>query len=85
MIYKIVFKKSAEKELQTLSHDVIAKMRKAILSLERNPFPNGSKKLKGRKDDYRIRVGNYRIVYQVKKEVLIVYVIKIGHRKDIYQ
>ncbi|MBS1588813.1 MAG: type II toxin-antitoxin system RelE/ParE family toxin [Bacteroidetes bacterium] len=85
MGYNVEFKKSAEKELAALPTDIIAKMRKAILSLKVNPLPTGSKKLKGRKNDYRIRVGNYRVVYQIKNEVLIVYVIKIGHRKDIYK
>jgi mRNA interferase RelE/StbE len=52
--------------------------------LKRNPRPNGYKKLKGNENLYRIRSGNYRVVYQIQEKVLIVLVVRIGDRKDIY-
>lgn len=84
-MYSIEFKKSAVKELEKLPKEIIEAIRDAILALQDNPYPVGYKKLKGRKSDYRIRVGSYRIIYQIKNDVLIIYIIKIGHRKDIYE
>jgi mRNA interferase RelE/StbE len=55
-----------------------------IISLADNPKPQGCKKLKGR-DGFRVRVGNYRIIYDVNDKILIVDVMDIGHRKDIYR
>ncbi|GAI91672.1 unnamed protein product, partial [marine sediment metagenome] len=56
-----------------------------ISSLAENPYPEGYKKLKGSENDYRIRIGNYRIVYSIYNEILTIEVIKISHRKDIYR
>ncbi len=57
--------------------------RQAIINLSKNPRPNGFKKLKGR-DGYRIRVGNYRIIYNIFEKEVVIDIITIGHRKDIY-
>jgi mRNA interferase RelE/StbE len=57
---------------------------KAILNLSDNPRPQGSKKLKGGFENWRIRIGDYRIIYAIDDEILIVDIRKVGHRKDIY-
>ncbi|MBX3739382.1 MAG: type II toxin-antitoxin system RelE/ParE family toxin [Akkermansiaceae bacterium] len=57
----------------------------AILKLADDPHPPGSLKLAGDENAYRIRVGDYRIIYEIRNEVLVVLVVKIGHRKDIYR
>ena len=59
-------------------------IKKAILNLGNNPRPSGFKKLKGR-DAYRIRVADYRIIYEILDEILLIDVIDLGHRKNIYK
>ena len=59
-------------------------IKKQIYDLADNPRPQGYKKLKGRKG-YRIRVGNYRIIYEIFDEILLIDVIDLGHRKEIYE
>lgn len=82
--YEILFNPKAEKQLDKLSNQVVKPILEAILSLSEDPRPSGCKKLKGR-PAYRIRVQNYRVIYEVLDKVLLVEVIAIGHRKDIYK
>jgi mRNA interferase RelE/StbE len=82
--YKIEIKKSAVKELNSLPIKDIKKIITRIQSLAVNPKPSGCIKLTNR-EDYRIRSGNYRIIYSVNNDILIIEVIKIGHRKEIYR
>jgi mRNA interferase RelE/StbE len=82
--YTIVLSKKAQKQLDKLSDSVVEPILFAIGSLGNNPRPFGCKKLKGR-DGYRIRIGNYRVIYDVVDNQLIIDVITIGHRKDIYE
>ena len=82
--YKIEFKKSAVKELNTLPYKDIPKIINRIKSLSFNPRPQDCIKLSNR-EDYRIRVGNYRIIYSINDNILIITLIKIGHRKEIYR
>ena len=70
--------------MDKLSDNITWPIIEAISGLEQNPRPVGYKKLKGR-DGYRIRVANYRIIYEIIDQQLIVEVIALGHRKDIYQ
>jgi mRNA interferase RelE/StbE len=53
--------------------------------LSENPRPFGCEKLSGHQDRYRVRAGRYRIVYAIRDEELVVYVVKVGHRKDVYR
>ncbi len=76
MAYNVTLKKRVIKTLE--------KIKEAIYSLANNPRPSGYKKLKGR-DGYRLRVADYRIIYDIFDDVLLVDVIDIGHRKDIYK
>jgi mRNA interferase RelE/StbE len=82
--YTVVLSKKAEKILYSLSDDIAEPIHNAILVLEDNPRPIGYRKLKCRKA-YRIRVGNYRIIYEIVDNKLIVNIVTIGHRKDIYK
>lgn len=84
--YKVVIKKSAAKELQ----DVPGKkdrqrLVERISALAENPRPAGAEKLSGARDKYRIRQGNYRVLYEIEDEVFIVHIVKIGDRKDVYR
>jgi mRNA interferase RelE/StbE len=82
--YTVVLSKKVQKQLDAFSETIALPIIEAITSLEENPRPNGCKKLKGR-DGYRIRTGNYRIIYDIFDNELIVDVIILGHRKDIYE
>jgi mRNA interferase RelE/StbE len=83
--YRIEWKKSALKELQKLAKHIIPDIEQAVHALAVDPFPHGSKKIRGALHTYRIRKGEYRIIYSVEHELLIVQVIQVGHRKEIYQ
>jgi mRNA interferase RelE/StbE len=83
MAYSLVFSKLAVKELQKINEPFYSNIKQAIINLADNPRPVGCKKLKGR-DGYRIRVGNYRVIYEIFDSELVVEVVTLGHRKDIY-
>jgi mRNA interferase RelE/StbE len=83
--YRIEWKRSAEKELQKLPKEAIDPIVAAVESLKQNPFPHGSRKLAGSKASYRIREGVYRIVYTVAAELLVIEIVRVGHRKDVYR
>ncbi len=82
--YNIEIKKSAVKEIEHLPAKDIKGVLAKIHELANNPRPHGSQKLSNQ-ERYRIRYGNYRIVYAIEDDVLIVIVVKVGHRKDIYR
>jgi mRNA interferase RelE/StbE len=82
--YKIYFRKSAAKELGKLPNPEIQKIIQRIESLAIDPRPIGCEKLTGQ-EFYRIRQGNYRIVYSIQADELTIWVVKIGHRKNIYK
>lgn len=82
--YKIEIKESAVKELNSIPKKDLKKIVQKIRSLSDNPRPNGCVKISGQ-ERYRIRQGDYRILYSIENEILVVYVIKIGHRKEVYR
>jgi len=83
--YKIVWKLSAKKELRKLSKTMIPRILKTVENLSIQPHPHGCKKLKGAQFIYRIRTGNYRIVYSVENTILLIEIIRVKHRKDVYE
>ncbi len=84
--YRVKIKSSAQKEIHKLpSKGLRNKVVDIIDSLNANPFPEGSKKIKGSNNIYRIRQGTYRIVYQVYKNELLVLIISVRHRRDVYK
>ena len=83
--YKLVIKASAVKELRAIPNKRDRqRIVRRIQGLENDPRPPGSQKLSGR-ERFRIRQGQYRIVYGIESDELVVYVVKIGHRKDVYR
>jgi len=82
--YAIEIIPKAEKEFLTLPDNVRVKIREKILSLEDNPRPFGCKKLK-ETEYYRLRIGNYRVIYSVDDKLKIAKVLSIAHRKDVYR
>jgi len=83
--YKIEWKHSAVWELKQLPKETISKILKAIEELTSNPFPPKTRKLEGSEKSFRIRIGDYRIVYSVYSKTLTIEIVRVGHRKDIYK
>jgi len=85
-VYKVVLKASAAKDVQQLNRRVDReRVAKRIQALVLNPRPFGSEKLEGFEATYRVRQGDYRIVYDIDDAELTVYVLKVRHRKDVYR
>ena len=82
--YSIVIARSASRELAKLPNDVIDQIQLAVNALADDPRPANCKKLKGFKGLYRIRSGDYRVIYRVEDQQLIIEVVRIGDRKDIH-
>ena len=82
--YRVTLKSSAEKEFLRLPDPVSVRIFPRIKALATNPRPQGCKKLKGGRDEWRIRVGDYRVIYTVDDEEKIVKVTRIAHRLDVY-
>lgn len=85
--YTVEFVRSAQKEFNRLPAKMHSKVAEALTLLSQNPYSEllRVKKLKGADKLYRIRLGDYRLVYEIRQERLVVLVIKIGHRRDVYQ
>jgi mRNA interferase RelE/StbE len=83
-MYHLRIEKAVIKSLNKIDEPYYSKIKTAILKLANNPRPVGYKQLKGR-EGFRIRVANYRIIYDIFDDVLQVNVIDLGHRKDIYE
>jgi len=84
MTYNVTLKKRAIKALENINEPYYSNIKEAIYSLANNPRPAGYKKLKGR-NAFRIRVANYRIIYEIQDAILLVDVVDLGHRKEIYK
>ncbi|HOS72984.1 MAG TPA: type II toxin-antitoxin system RelE/ParE family toxin [Bacteroidales bacterium] len=84
MKYTVLIERYAQKQIMRLDKKAIPVIKSAIASLADNPRPKGYKKLKG-EDAYRIRVGDYRVIYEIDNGKIIVTVVSVGHRKDIYK
>ena len=83
MPYSLNFNKQAFKELEKIREPHYSSIKNAIQKLAQNPRPHGYKKLRNRKG-YRIRVGDYRVIYEIFDSILLVEVIDLGNRKEIY-
>ena len=84
-MYKIKLSKLAIKNLKKITKSELKKISIKIDNLSKKPRPKNAKKLINQKDLFRIRSGDYRVIYQVKDSILLILVVKIGHRKDIYK
>lgn len=83
--YKIEWKTSALKELKNLDRSVIPRIVTAVESLSGNPRPSGVRKLQGSDYTYRIRVGEYRVIYEIADFRLLIIIVRVRHRKDVYR
>lgn len=85
MKYTIELLPHAQRDLKALDRSVQKRIAKSIDELETNPRPPGCKKMEGLENAFRIRTGDYRIIYRIQDEKLVVLIIKVGHRRDIYR
>ncbi|MEW6305771.1 MAG: type II toxin-antitoxin system RelE/ParE family toxin [Verrucomicrobiota bacterium] len=84
-MYRVLLERAAEKDLSRLSSEVHDRVIAAIQALANNPRPPGCRKLAGTKSDWRIRVGDYRIVYEIADEIRVVRVNRVRHRREVYR
>ena len=83
--YAAEVKPSARRELEALPDNVLARVVRRMESLSQNPKPAGCKKLKGYKDQWRIRIGDWRVLYMVDDTAKLVSVTRIAHRREVYR
>ncbi len=85
-VYSLSIKPAAAKEIQSISDKAtLARLIEKVKSLATQPRPLGSERLAGRPNLYRVRQGNYRVIYSVDDESRVVDVVKVGHRRDVYR
>lgn len=85
MAYQVSFNPHAARAFRKLSKGIQVRLKPAIDGLRENPRPSGVEKLSGLADTYRIRVGDYRILYEVRDAILVVLVIEVAHRREVYR
>ncbi len=83
--YRIQISRTAERQIKKLPVDRRLRVARAVQALAIDPFPTGCRKLTGYDDVFRVRVGPYRVLYSVNAGALIVIVLKVGHRRNIYR
>ena len=84
-MYRVLLERSAEKDLNRLTPDVHDRIIKHIQALAHNPRPAGCRKLHGSLNDWRIRVGDYRVIYEIADVIRVVRVNRVRHRREVYQ
>ena len=84
MRYQVILPKSVRKELDRLPDDIVGRIMTRLAGLETNPRPADVKKLKGR-NAWRIRIGDYRVIYEIHDRILQILVVTVGHRREIYR
>jgi len=82
--YAVELKPSARKELESLPDTVLARVVRRVEALQQEPRPAGCKKLKGYKDQWRVRIGDWRVIYIVDDKARLVSVTRIAHRREVY-
>jgi mRNA interferase RelE/StbE len=84
-MYRVIVERSAEKDLRRLPLDMRFRVADALRSLANDPRLVGSRKLAGRKHDWRIRVADYRMIYEIADSIRVVRVYRVRHRRDAYR
>ena len=83
--YSVELTRTAEKQLRRIAKSERHRVVDAIQGLAQTPRPHGARKLQGYDEVYRVRVGRYRVVYEIVEDRVVVIVLKVGHRKDVYR
>ncbi|MDD3847326.1 MAG: type II toxin-antitoxin system RelE/ParE family toxin [Syntrophorhabdaceae bacterium] len=85
MRYELLIERHAEKDLKRLSSQLFSQIITKIRKLAINPHPQGSRKISGSARDWRLRIGDYRILYEIDNRADTVTIMRVKHRKDIYR
>lgn len=83
--YDIVLKRSAVKDIRRIPSSILHSIQERIAALATDPFPQNAEPIEGYPDYYRIRIGHYRVIYDVTVTVRIITIVRVGHRKDVYR
>jgi mRNA interferase RelE/StbE len=83
--YRIEWKRSASKELQSLPRDAVRRILVAVEQLADQPMPHGTVKISGAEHSYRIRIGDYRVIYSLYESILLIEIVRVAHRRDAYR
>jgi mRNA interferase RelE/StbE len=84
-VYEVFLERAAERDLKSLSVQIFQRILPRIKSLAQNPRPSGCHKLSGSRNDWRIRVGDYRIIYEINERAKVVRVVRVPHRREVYR
>ena len=85
MAYRLEIKKPARAQIARLPRPIQLRVMAAIVDLAETPRPHGARKIIGGDDAFRVRVGDYRIIYEIVDRVLTVFIVRVAHRKDVYR
>ena len=85
LVYKVFLEKRAEREIKKLPAEIFYRITPKLKTLSENPKPPGCRKITGAKSDWRIRIGDYRIIYEIDEQEKAVKVMRIRHRRDVYR
>lgn len=85
MKYQVDFTRQSRKQLDQLPIPVKKRILKRLLALEDHPQSSSAKKLSGQEEIWRLRVGDYRVIYEIQGERLVVLVLRVGHRREVYR
>jgi mRNA interferase RelE/StbE len=83
--YRIEWRRATRKDLRRIDREAVKRIISAVEELATDPYPPGCQKLAGSVCAHRIRIGDYRVLYEVFDDVLVVEVVKVGHRRDVYR
>jgi mRNA interferase RelE/StbE len=83
--YRIEVTPAARRDLANLPRNILQRVDRKILALAADPFPVGTKKLEGADEFFRLRVGDYRVIYRVERRHLVILIVRIRHRKEVYR
>jgi len=84
-VYEVYIERAAERDLRRLARDDVRRVIAHVKALAEDPRPSGSRKISGSKNDWRIRVGNYRILYEFDRRAKLVRVMRVAHRREVYR
>lgn len=84
-MYEVILERAAERDLKKLPTDVFVKIISQIKILAQNPRPKGCRKITGSKSDWRIRVGEYRVIYEIREKTSTVAIMRARHRREVYR
>ena len=85
MTYRVEFTPSAQRDFKKLPREILRRIDAHILALAQNPYPPGAQKLESEEGFFRVRIGDYRIIYSVQHHRLVILVIRVRHRREVYR